>query len=599
MKRAHWFRTLGVLFVAATAVAGWAKVEISVDAKNGDTILGERTFRVLVQSNNLVTQVEFYVGEELRATDSSTPYEFRIDTLAEKEGPFEVTFAAFTSEGEQAKVKLDLKIDNQLDKGADHFIAQGRDALTQRKWDDALHFGRVALKIKQDSNPARLVMARANFGKGVLDEAQKFAEQVTASEPNNTDALDLGAGINLTKGFAVFNRGGTDREGTLRTIGELFKRAAELRVKVNDARLATLGTVTDDNRMAYADLALRTGRYSLAIRELERLFSKNDRDSAVANRLIYAQMRAGRFAAARKAMSDHTRRGAPDAFGSALQAILAQMAGDATAAMDSERQALINDSSDLGVRTMQAYLAFVRGRGQAFAQIATDLARDEGERPEVLYYLNGLYEGLTMFEESKAAFERAVLADPTLYDLYVQRANQAIAFSYQPGLDTKDAQYQRGLARVLFDTALAAKPESFEALTGAAIVAMMEGRQDDAGKMARAAVAAGPEYASAHYALAAVLGNEVNKAQRDQSAAEIARDQARSNGTAEEVARLERTAKEARDRALRLLNDMALALSNAGKFDKPNLEGRSTPQPLDAWRHFARFGRSPLLTPPQ
>lgn len=598
MKRAHWFRTLGVLLVVATAVASWAKVEMTVDAKNGDTIFGERTFRVLVQSNNLVTQVEFYVGDELRGTDSSTPYEFRVDTLAEKEGPFEVTFAAYTSEGEQAKVKLALKIDNQLDKGADYFVSQGHDALTQRKWDEALHFGRVALKIKPDSNPGRLVMARANFGKGILDEAQKFAEQVTAIEPNNIDALDLGAGISLAKAFAVFNRG-TDREATLQTIRDLFTRAASLRVKVNDVRLASLGAVTDENRLAYADLALRTGRYSLAIRELERAFVKNDRDSAVANRLIYAQMRAGRFAAARKAMVDHTRRGAPDAYGFALQSILANMAGDSSASMDAERQALVNDSSDLGVRTMQAYLAMVRGRGQAFAQIATDLAREEGERPEVLYYLNGLYEGLTMFDESKAAFERAVLADPTLYDLYIQRANQAIAFSYQPGLDAKDAQYQRSLARVLFDTALAAKPESFEALTGAAIVALMEGRQDDALKMARAATVAGPEYASAYYTLAAVLGNEVSRAQKDQSSAEIARDQARTNGSADEVARLERVAKDARDRGGKLLGDMAQALANAGKYDKPNLEGRSTPQPVDAWRHFARYGRTPLLTPPQ
>jgi tetratricopeptide (TPR) repeat protein len=598
MKPARWFRTLAALLMLATAVVGSARVEIRVDANNGDVISGERTFRVVVRSEHLVTQVEFYVGDDLRATDNSTPYEFRVDTLAEREGPFTVTFAAYTTEGEEARVRLDLTIDNQLGRGIDYFLERGREALTERKWDDALAAGRVALKIQADSNPARMVMARANFGKGVLDAAQTFVDQVIATEAGNVDALDLSAGINLQKAFAVFYRADSNREGTLDAIRTLFGRAAELRVRVNDTRLAALGAVTDTNRMAFVDLALRTRRYSLAISELERQFARDQRDSNVANRLIYAQIRAGRFTEARRTLVDHTRRGEPDAYGWALSAILSQLAGDTNASIYAERRAIVADGTDLGVRTMQAYLALLRGRGQAFAQVATDLARDEGERPEVLLYLNALYESLAQFDESRRAFERAVLADPALHDIYIQRANHAVAFSLQPGLAAGDAQHQRNLARVMLETALAARPESFEALTGLAIVALMDGRQEDAARMARAAVAAGPQYGGAHYTLAAVLANEAARAQRAQSQAEIARDAARLAGDAAEAARFDRTAREARERGVRLLDEMSGALESAGRFDQANLGGRSTPQPLDAWRYFARFGRIPLLTPP-
>ena len=49
------------------------KAVLTVNAKEGETLTGERTFRVTVQSSAPVTQVEFYVGEDLRDSDTSTP----------------------------------------------------------------------------------------------------------------------------------------------------------------------------------------------------------------------------------------------------------------------------------------------------------------------------------------------------------------------------------------------------------------------------------------------------------------------------------------------------------------------------------------------
>src|SRR6478752_5983037 len=80
-------KLIGPLFAfALVAFASAQKPAITVNVKNGDVISGEKHFVVKVQAKNPVTQVEFYVGSELRDTDASTPYEFTLDTLSEPDG---------------------------------------------------------------------------------------------------------------------------------------------------------------------------------------------------------------------------------------------------------------------------------------------------------------------------------------------------------------------------------------------------------------------------------------------------------------------------------------------------------------------------------
>ncbi|MEZ5162384.1 MAG: Ig-like domain-containing protein [Fimbriimonadaceae bacterium] len=57
---------------------------MTTNLTDGQAIAGTFQFEVRVQSEALVTNVEFYVGDDLRSTDSSTPYNFMLDTLEEK-----------------------------------------------------------------------------------------------------------------------------------------------------------------------------------------------------------------------------------------------------------------------------------------------------------------------------------------------------------------------------------------------------------------------------------------------------------------------------------------------------------------------------------
>ncbi len=78
---------MSTAFVLATALLlGSPKVEINVNTEEGQSLSGVHVFRLTVTSDHPVSQVEFYVGSDLRETDTSTPYEFMLDTLTEKDG---------------------------------------------------------------------------------------------------------------------------------------------------------------------------------------------------------------------------------------------------------------------------------------------------------------------------------------------------------------------------------------------------------------------------------------------------------------------------------------------------------------------------------
>ncbi|HXH61640.1 MAG TPA: tetratricopeptide repeat protein, partial [Fimbriimonadaceae bacterium] len=327
LKRVFGTVTLALLAFAVCQ----AQMVLNMGTKDGDTISGEKDFRVTVQSQSRVSQVEFYVNDNLVFTDDSTPYELKLDTLNYNDGPLKVTIAAYNAAGESKKVTLTLKVDNGLALGVKHHVDIADKDLVNQKWDDAIAALRVALKIDAKDNTARMAMARAYFGKGVYDLAEKYVRDVMESDPANLDAQNLLAGISLRTAFKAI--GGADRDHTIDTISEAFKTASQVRRGALMDRVAKFGTVTDDNRMAYIDLMNEAGRYSLSIDQLSAMFGKDESDPEVADRLLYAQVRAGRFVDAQVTLTKHLRRGEPDAYGYAIKSIIDDWFGDQRGSM--------------------------------------------------------------------------------------------------------------------------------------------------------------------------------------------------------------------------------------------------------------------------
>lgn len=568
-------------------------ITVNVDAKDGDVIAVERTFRVNVQATNPVTQVEFYVGDDLRTTDTSTPYEFTLNPLDETDGNLKLTFAAYTSEGESAKKLITVKIDTGLSKGPDFHVDRGLELLANGKFEEAISAGRVALKAKAGYGPARMLMARAFFAKGVYDQAQKFAEDVVAADPNNADARELLSGISLQRAFSTVNSGG-DRKETLETIRGALKAAATNRHANLEARLDSFGTVTEANRLAYVDAALRASRYSAVVNALQSSFTRDPSNAAVSNRLIYALVRTGRFDEARNALGTVKRRAALDGYGNALAAVIETTQGNDSAADDAMKEAILSDGEDLGVRSAQVYVALRRGRVNSMRDLIAGLAKDAGQRPEVNYYVSIYQNATQQYTESQKAFERAILAEPASYDMYIERANQALALAVSGKVASKeDVTYQYGVAGAYLEAAVAAKPDAPEALAGLALAAILQGRGGSALELAQAATKAGPNYAAGFYTLScisAVLVDDMNS--RAEKIRKEDKDGILDSDQKKEVAALENQA-----RLLRV--EVQKARDTAEKLDKANLSGRPIPDTNQAFTYFYRYGRMPLLILPR
>jgi tetratricopeptide (TPR) repeat protein len=530
-------------------------MDINANVANGDMISGDKHFRVTVVADDPVTQVEFYVGAELRDTDTSTPYEFNLDTLAEGDGDLKVTFAAYTTTGASAKKVFTLKIDNGLSKGADFHVQKAKVAVEASNWDDAITEGRIALKITPNLNSARIIMARAYLGKDVLDKAQKFAEDVLADAPNDPEATELLGGIKLQQAFTTVNRGG-DRAETIDTIRDALKAAVEGRALTLQKRLDAIGQPTDANRMKYVDTALAAGRYSLAITALQGTYDKDSTNNAVANRLAYAQMRGGRWSDALNTLLRTKKYGTPDAYGSALLAVVYSLGNQQDMSQQALQDALLDDASDLGVQTAQAYLALRRNNTTVLSKLASSLGNVAGFRPEVNYYLSAVLASQGQFDEGRTYFERAVLAEPASEDVYIDEGNRDLLFAQRAGLVDKDKQLEYQTAEVMYETALLARPDSPQALTGMCVMYTMKGDKENAVKYGRSAVAAGPNYAAATYALSGAL----NLAGQ--------------------------------------ITEANWVKNKLGALD-PKLEGTAIPKPSEALGYFMQFGRNPVLSLPQ
>ena len=570
----------------------FAQATLNANVQDGETISAERTIRVTVNSEKPVTQVEFYVGEDLRDSDSSTPYEFKVDPLAEDDGDIKLVFKAYTEEGAAGSKSVSVKIDSGISKGADFHIAKAKEALTLSKWDEAILSGRVALRAKPGYNPARIVMARAYLGKGVYDKAQQLAEDALASEAGNTEASDILSAINLRKAFHTFSSAG-DRRETLNSIGSALTSAVQARRKSLDARLDALGAITDANRTQYTDLALQTGRYKAAINAIEATANRTGEPSLM-NRLAYAQMRAGMHKAALDTALRLQRERKIDAYGGALLAILQFQAGDTAGSDQAMKEALGNNANDPAVLTAQIFIAMSKGDAPRMGSLLTNAVKANSELLEIRHYLGILQHGRQQFADAEKSFEAVVMKEPVTADVYIERANQAFTMAVtRQSMSAADKAYQYLVAETYYRIALAARPDSPEALTGIALVYATQGKQDDAARYVQAAVAASPGYAPSAYAASMVYAS--TQTVLSGRAADMRKNDRDGVMDPDETAAYNKVV----DQARQMGEDAIKMRELAGTLDKVNLAGRGTPKLADVTEYYFSHGRIALLPTPK
>ena len=474
------------------------------DIKDGEVITRLRTIKVIVQSDSVVTQVELYVNGDLHDTATSTPYTFQIDPLAEKDGPEKIMFTGYNTDGQKASVSMTVTINSGAANGPAANTTQARDLLTESKFDDAIYYARLALKSDPNYVSAEIVLARAFFAKGVFDKAEEFAEDALKNDPNNLDALSAVSAIQLKRAFDSYATSG-DRNDGVNAIGEAVTKAIQARQKVLDLTFDKVPAPTPATAVSYADTSIRMQHYSNAISALLPAFNASPKTDS-GNRIAYAQLRLGRMTELARTLAMMKTANVLDAYSYALLSVLDEYNGDAADADENIKEAIEDGGTNLGVQTAQVYLALHRGKLSTMGPLEATLDSDQGQRPEVGYYLSILCDRLKRYEDSDKAFEETIVTEPIMYPMYIERGNESLKKVVLLNEKGADKSYDSLLAQKMYAAAQIAKPDSAEALTALAILDSTQSKTADALQMANAAVAAAPSYAAAHYEASVAYG---------------------------------------------------------------------------------------------
>src|ERR1051325_4983681 len=114
-----------ILGLASPAMAR-EDFSVKLDIPSGSTLSDtvKLVARVKVTGDVAIEKVEFLIDDQVRFSDTSTPYEFDWDPLEETEGTHSLSVNAFDVKGKTQKAKISVTIDNELSKGAEYHAAK-------------------------------------------------------------------------------------------------------------------------------------------------------------------------------------------------------------------------------------------------------------------------------------------------------------------------------------------------------------------------------------------------------------------------------------------------------------------------------------------
>lgn len=530
---------------------------ISVNVNSGDTVSGMVKFRVIVHTEDIVTKVEYYQDGRLQSYQTSTPYDFSLDTTVLKDGPYKVGWVAYTDAGARIKKDITITINNGLGETPESHVAKGKDLLSQGNTAGAIEEGRVALRIDEKNVAARLLLAQCYYSTQKYDQAQNYCDEILGDNPDNPQALDLASAIGVKEAFAVIAQSSQSDQG-LANIKQALDYAIDnrtkyLKVQLNGANLADLGPYK------YAAIAVKAHQDSIAIQTINPEFQKNQSDTKAGNWLAYAQFKEGRFSDAVSTLNFLKKAGGAakfDAYSKALQALLAAHLNDNATADKVLSDAILDDMSNLGVQTAQASVALEENNTSALNNLLQSLSAETGNLPEVAYLVSALANQVGNYSAARTQLQQGLLTDAAWDVLYVEAGNQILSTTLSRKQSDDVTQMQYKTALMFFSEGLRAKGDSFRSLTGLAIVSALTKKYDDALKYAQAAVRAQPDYAAGQYALSMALSltSQFDKANS--------------------------------------------VLAQAAALDQSRLGGSPIPSPVEVWKYFSTGGRALVIAAP-
>lgn len=407
-----------LLVAAAVARPAWAspadKPTVKFVLEDGATVadIAHVVARASTTDDSGIDKVDFYVDDDLKFTDTSTPYEFDWDTLAGSEGKHTLSAVATDSKGATAKATIAVTVDNELGKGAEAHAQTALAALKEGDLDKATRYARRALKI----DPKNLDAARAYAGilrrKGDLAKALDVLDKVDLPANDTATRADLVA-MHIDLADASDN---TD---------DFLKQAAaaiEIYKKLQSVRAAEAAAAPGSAPSASGDALFNAHDYQGAVAAYQKCGPAVSAPVPCTNRLILTYMASGTPRSGVLLAHELERDKRADA---TTQALLA---------MDQLNARQFSKARDMvqpGVEARNLPSLIVA----AYADLALDQmakARDEADQAYAIgpdLAVVNLLRGFTLADpiDGHKAIIRALEIDPMLPEAYVHRAWQSMS----------------------------------------------------------------------------------------------------------------------------------------------------------------------------
>jgi tetratricopeptide (TPR) repeat protein len=247
--------------LASLGRAARAEIKITFDLKDGDKIADVTNLVAHIDSSAGVDKVEFRVDDQLRFTTTSTPYEYKWDTIADTEGKHTVTVTAYDPNMQTKRATLTVNIDNELGLGADALAQKAQDALNAKDVETARKYARRALKAEPTNLNAARVLAAIYSATGEYGRAADTLDKAKGIEASSDAMLELAS---YRTRYALQPDNATKFLTSMQAANELRHKAADLAVE--QARKQNTGD-TAATHEAIGDALFNAGRYNEAIEE--------------------------------------------------------------------------------------------------------------------------------------------------------------------------------------------------------------------------------------------------------------------------------------------------------------------------------------------
>jgi tetratricopeptide (TPR) repeat protein len=445
-------------FGAASPAQGQLSIRFDLqdNAKVSDTVT--LTARVRSEDDTGIEKVEFYLGDQLVATDTSTPYTYEWDTLQVAEGSYTFTVRAYDAKNNAASAKLTLVVDNELSRGADFHADAALAALKEGKTADAVRFARRALKIA----PSNLRAARALAG--IYRQQRELGRAIEVLERAEIPPDDVETRADLV---ALYINAG-ENAGSTEAFLDQASKAVEVYAKLQEARKLRQPSGGDAVSAAIArgDAYFAARNWDAAIREYQRAGSAETAPMEALNRLLLAYINAGRRRDAETLLRVLTNFKRADDVTTVIRGLMLYNTQEFAKAQQTLKPMV--EKRMLSALIVSGYLHLVLKQSRQAQMMAEQAQQIAPDLPEV--HLLRAYV-LTDSIDSRRALLRAQELDPLLPEAYAMRAYQILLTSGSRRFASADA---------LFEFALKRDPQNVYAMLGYAASLMAQRRPNEA-----------------------------------------------------------------------------------------------------------------------